>query len=101
MMNLVDHVNEATRRAEQEMKIFDLQGILDKGEELRLVQDKRVLIREGPIKLLRMGGSGSLKKLECYSFLLDRTIRRQSTKNFLITPRHAYICGFRGHQEEV
>lgn len=69
-MKLVDNVNEATRRAEQELKAQEVQPLLDKGEDLRLV-DKR-LIRQGDVKLLKMGGSGSLKKIDAHALLFDR-----------------------------
>jgi hypothetical protein len=71
-MSLVEHVNEATRRAEQELKGQEIQPLLDKGEELKLVADKRGLLREGDVKLLKMGGSGSLKKVEVHALLFDR-----------------------------
>eukprot|EP00026_Physarum_polycephalum_P000255 Phypoly_transcript_00255.p1 GENE.Phypoly_transcript_00255~~Phypoly_transcript_00255.p1 ORF type:complete len:939 (+),score=189.28 Phypoly_transcript_00255:2752-5568(+) len=73
-MNLVDHVNETTRRAEQELKGQEIQPLLDKGEELKLIADKRGLLREGNIKFLKMGGSGSLKKVEAHALLFDHML---------------------------
>jgi hypothetical protein len=75
-MSLVDYVNEATRRAEQELKVQEVQPLLDKGEELKLVADKRGLIREGDIKLLKMGGSGSIKRIESHALLFDHITKR-------------------------
>ena len=71
-MSLVEHVNETTRRAEQELKGQEIQPLLDRGEELKLVADRRGLVREGDIRLLKMGGSGSLKKVEAHALLFDR-----------------------------
>lgn len=74
-MSLVEHVNETTRRAEQVLKGQEIQPLLDRGEELRLIADKRGLLREGDIRLLKMGGSGSLKKVEAHAVLFDRILR--------------------------